>query len=155
MILFVINYSILPSVNTWRSLMKKLIVLCLFIVCFSFTMALAGGMHHHDKVEVKDRSHAPTLKLEVLKDKISGWNVHMITTDFRFTPENVNQPHQEGEGHAHLYINKKKIRVYSPYFHIMSLPKGKVTIRATLNANTHAEYTLDKNVIADSITINN
>lgn len=112
-------------------------------------------MHHHKTVEVVDAERAPTVSLTVTKDKMKGWNIFLVTTNFRFTPENVNKAHRDGEGHAHLYINKQKTRIYSPWFHVMSLPKGNNTIRVTLNANNHAEYTVNGEVIEAMTVVTN
>lgn len=69
---------------------------------------------------------------------MSGWNLRLKTTNFEFSPENANGPHQAGEGHAHLYVNgKKRARLYGRWFHIDRLPPGRVALTVTLNSNDH------------------
>ncbi|PCH96655.1 MAG: hypothetical protein COB84_04570 [Rhodobacteraceae bacterium] len=96
--------------------------------------------HDHSKVSVLPQgTNAPTLKLVLHPDAVSGWNVELITTNFIFTPQNVNTTDIAGEGHAHIYVNGKKLaRVYSRWTHIGALPSGTVELSATLNSNTHS-----------------
>ena len=82
---------------------------------------------------------APTLELRAVKDTAAGWNLHIVTTNFRFAPERVDAPHRPGEGHAHVYVDgRKAARIYGPWFHLGTLPSGKVTLGVTLNANDHS-----------------
>ncbi len=108
---------------------------------------------HHPIHEVA-AAEAPTIKLDVIEDPKSGWNIRIATTNFRFTPEGVNGAKRDGEGHAHLYVDERKIaRVYSEWFHLAIKEPGEHTIRATLNTNDHADYAIDGRVIEDSVTI--
>ena len=53
----------------------------------------------HENIEVGVDSLIPKIKqLEIVKDPMSGWNLHIETTNFKFTPENVNSAHKSGEG---------------------------------------------------------
>lgn len=107
----------------------------------------AGHAHHgpHDgrAVALPAGPDAPTLHIRVTKDAADGWNLNVVTTNFRFAPERVNAPHRAGEGHAHVYIDGRKIaRLYGSWFHLGALPPGKVTVAVTLNANDHSELTV-------------
>ena len=94
-----------------------------------------GRTHHHPAAE--DAGHggtidlpagpdAPTLDFRVAKDAGAGWNLHVATTGFRFAPERVNAPHRPGEGHAHVYVDGKKVaRIYGPWFHLGALAAGQ------------------------------
>ncbi len=97
--------------------------------------------HAHGKpIALPSGPTAPTLDMTVTKDPAGGWNLHVMTTNFRFAPENVNAPHRAGEGHAHLYVNGKKVaRLYGPWFHIGALPRGRTEVTVTLNANDHSD----------------
>jgi len=102
-----------------------------------------GHAHHHKTIALDAGPDAPTLAMDLVKDSAAGWNLHIQVTRFRFAPESVNKAHKAGEGHAHVYINGKKIaRVYGPWLHLGSLRKGKATVSVTLNANDHSALTV-------------
>ena len=134
-----------------RSLALLLIGLLLgggigFFLAAANNVAL-DGHHHHEAdrtshgrtIDLPAGPGAPTLDFRVAKDAASGWNLHVVTTGFRFAPESVNAPHRPGEGHAHVYVDGKKLaRIYGPRFHLGALPPGEVTLSVTLNANDHS-----------------
>ena len=100
--------------------------------------------HHmdaHADLDVTDSwNPAPSVTLEVYSDPKAGWNLHIQTQNFEFSPEHASLDHVVGEGHAHIFIDGKKInRVYGNWYHIPSLPTGEHEVRVTLNANSHEE----------------
>lgn len=102
----------------------------------------AGHMDHDTLVEAG--SPAPTIMLHVMPDGPQSRNLHIITTNFTFSAQNVNGDHVPGEGHAHVYVNGvKQPRAYSPIVHLQALPKGTNDIRVTLNANNHGQMAVD------------
>lgn len=105
---------------------------------------------HSTLLSLEAGANAPTIAIDLAKDVVGGWNLHIITTHFRFTPEAVNEEHRAGEGHAHIYVNGKKLaRIYGPWFHIGALPKGNVEVSVTLNANGHQPLAVgDKALVA-------
>ncbi|MER5417612.1 hypothetical protein [Streptomyces virginiae] len=99
---------------------------------------------------------APTLTLKLSKDSGSGWNLHLITEDFVFAPEKTGSPAQAGEGHAHLYLDGKKVaRVYGPWFHLPAetVSEGKHTLSVSLSANDHTVWAVNKKAITAEIDI--
>ena len=97
-----------------------------------------AGHDHGERISLPAGPAAPSLAVDITKDTLGGWNLHIRASHFRFAPQNVNGPHRDGEGHAHVYVNGEKIaRVYGPWFHIGSLPSGTNTVTVTLNANDH------------------
>lgn len=96
-------------------------------------------------------SHAPlesevpvSVRLMTEVEDGGGVNVHIMTDGWRWSPENVNGASAPGEGHAHIYVDGVKInRVYGPYYHLDGLEAGERHIRVTLNANSHADLTID------------
>ncbi|MYA87235.1 MAG: hypothetical protein F4X97_02060 [Boseongicola sp. SB0662_bin_57] len=100
----------------------------------------------HDHYEMLDLagSNAPTLEIQVKADPVDGWNLHVMTTGFAFSPVNAGRAHVPGEGHAHVHVNGRKIaRLYGPWMHIGALPEGRAEIRVTLNANDHRLLSVD------------
>ena len=121
----------------------------------------------HDEEDVHKHSHgshdellnlaskgAPILDIDVFEDSEDSWTLRIDTENFVFAPENVNSAHVSGEGHAHLYIDGKKIgRVYGPWLHLGDLGEGEREIRVTLNANSHEQLAVDGQAIEKTVII--
>ena len=114
----------------------------------------ASDGHMHGKIDVSGEEKAPDLEIAMTRDAVSGWNLQISTTHFRFAPYNANGKHVMGEGHAHIYINGKKYaRVYGPWFHIGALEKGVNHVEVTLNGNGHDAYVLGDKPVSRKVTI--
>jgi uncharacterized Zn-binding protein involved in type VI secretion len=116
--------------------------------------AMTDHGHDHGKMIVLPAGdNAPTIKIALHPDAVAGWNLEIITDNFTFTPENVNQAPVAGEGHAHVYVNGEKLaRLYAPWVHIGTLPKGETTVTVSLNANDHSPLSVgDTPLSADAI----
>ncbi len=109
---------------------------------------------HSGQVVVPDTAMVPEVNMQVTEDKLSGWNIQLQTENFAFTPQKFGEPHQLGEGHAHLYLDGEKLaRIYGPWYHIGELMPGTHELVVTLNANNHDTYYYRGNAIADTTTI--
>lgn len=104
-----------------------------------------ANMDMHDQlIEAGQGAESPRLAIAMHKDPVSGWNVELITDNFEFAPASASRAHVPGEGHAHLMIDGEKVaRVYGPWYHIPNLPVGLHRISVTLNANNHAQLTVN------------
>lgn len=104
----------------------------------------------HGYIDISNDSIIPKIEqVKLFKDPVSGWNVHIITSNFLFTPENAGSKHKPGHGHAHLMINGvKTARVYSNWFHLPAMEYPIEEIEVTLNANCHAIMSYNKKPIA-------
>ncbi|MEM9471429.1 MAG: hypothetical protein AAGA00_05690 [Pseudomonadota bacterium] len=112
-----------------------------------------GGMKH-DELLLLGTANAPVVGISITEDAMSGWNLEIQTENFRFAPENASSVHVAGEGHAHIYVNGKKVaRHYSNWFHIAHLPKGDNTIKVSLNANDHRQLAVGNNALEASTII--
>ncbi|MEM7438101.1 MAG: hypothetical protein AAF393_00775 [Pseudomonadota bacterium] len=97
-----------------------------------------SGHEGHQPLDLPAGETAPSLNAMLMKDAKGGWNLHLTVQNFRFAPEAVNQANADGEGHAHVYVDGRKIsRLYSPWLHIDALPAG-ATVKVELNANDHS-----------------
>lgn len=104
----------------------------------------ADHMKHGEMLSLSAGPTAPTLKMMVMPDPASGWNLHIMTENFRFAPENASLDHVDGEGHAHVYVDGEKIaRHYAPWMHIANLEPGERVIAVSLNANDHRQLGID------------
>jgi len=99
---------------------------------------------HHGRITVLPMGpDAPTLDFVVTRDPDHGWNLHLITMNFRFAPENVGGEFVPGEGHAHLYVDGEQVaRIYGSWFHIDKLRHGLVDVTVTLNGNDHSQLSV-------------
>lgn len=110
--------------------------------------------HDHEALDVSAWSEIPTIDLSVEADAAGGYNVHVTTTGFRFAPEHVNGAVEEGEGHAHLYVDGVKVaRLYGEWFHLASLEPGTRTVTVGLNANDHAALAIGDAPIEASVAV--
>lgn len=110
--------------------------------------------YSHEMYEVPAGVDVPAVELGIEADAKSGWNVHLDLTNFTLTPENVNGEHVEGEGHAHIYVDGKKLgRLYAADYYLDGLSEGEHEIKVTLNTNDHKDYAADGTVISDSAMI--
>jgi len=107
----------------------------------------------HDKVETNFENMS--IDFDITKDDMSGVNIEIFTTDFEFSPKNVNQKHIDGEGHAHLYIDGEKWgRIYGKHIHVGGISSGNHIFLITLNTNLHDEYSINGKGIKKSIDFN-
>jgi hypothetical protein len=97
----------------------------------------------------------PTVSFTVVKDTLDGWDLHIMTTNFTFTPLNINQAPIADEGHAHLYIDGNLTVLLGPWYHIDGaiLPPGKHTITVSLTANDHSVFSANGQPIQQTQTL--
>jgi len=118
------------------------------------TVAAAGAIDLN-AIEVvdPDAGSTPTVHAIIHPDPMGGWNLEVPTTNFRFSPENVSTQHIEGEGHAHVFVNGKKVaRIYGPWMQLTGVQSGDV-ISVGLNANNHKALAVNGQPITATATI--
>lgn len=100
----------------------------------------AGETHSHKTMVIPQGQPAPTVNLDIKPDAMSGWNLQVKVTNFAFAPERINTKGVATEGHAHLYVDGKKVtRLYGPWYYLGNLSPGEHTITVTLNGNGHED----------------
>lgn len=110
--------------------------------------------HMHESREITNANSIPSINIEVVKDPKSGWNLFVELDNFQFNGKNASKSHVDGEGHAHLYINGKKItRLYSTEYFLGELDSGPNTIRVELSSNDHSVLMFEGNVIDSMVLI--
>jgi len=90
---------------------------------------------------------APKASLVIKKDPTGGFNVQVKTTNFLWRPELASMQHVSGEGHAHVYLDGRKImRIYNEWFHLntyqFSTRSGEQLLSIEFVGNDHAPYTI-------------
>ncbi len=108
--------------------------------------------------EVSERA-APKVTLEIQKDPTGGFNVHVVTSNFLWRPEMASMKHVEGEGHAHVYLDGRKImRIYSEWFHLntyqFATTPGEQLLTIEFVGNDHAPYTRQGLPIGAELLVN-
>lgn len=99
-----------------------------------------GGGHHLREVSAKG---APEVKLTARPDSEDGWNLQLAVNAFRFTPDSTGGAALPGAGHAHLYLDGRKLaRIYGPWFHLPAaqVPEGTHTLTVRLYADDHTAW---------------
>lgn len=111
-----------------------------------------GAMgHSHKKMEIPADKPVPEVDLIVHQDTMKGWNLEIKVNNFKFAPETVNQNSNPNEGHAHLYINDKKItRIYGNWYYLGNLEPGNNKITLRLNTNNHEDLVSHSKMIMDT-----
>ena len=93
------------------------------------------------------QERAPQTTLEIQKDPTGGFNVQVVTANFVWRPEMASMQHIPGEGHAHVYLDGRKImRIYNEWFHLntfqFSTKPGEQLLSIEFVGNDHAPYTI-------------
>ena len=115
-----------------------------------------GGMKHSFKMIPPGYKNPPGVKIRLVKDAHTrgALNLFLDLKNFRFAPEEVNKSSKINEGHAHLYLNGKKLtRLYSASYFMDKLPKGDLEIRVTLNTNLHEDLSYKGKLIQDVVAL--
>lgn len=113
-----------------------------------------GTSHSHGSLAVPAGVPQPSVQLQVERDRKSGWNIRLVTDNFRFAPEELDQTNRVDSGHAHLFLNGQKIaRLYGPWYHLNSLPAGKQTLMVELTSNQHNVLTVNGKPVIAKVTV--
>lgn len=124
------------------------------IIAAACILTLAGGSpalaHTNGATSIHEisSSAAPSAKLIVTKDPTGGFNVQVQTSRFTWRPDMASMKHVEGEGHAHVYLDGRKImRIYNNWFHLntfqFATKSGEQLVSIELVGNDHAPYTTE------------
>ncbi len=106
-----------------------------------------------DEPEEEAATDAISVAVEATPDPMTGVNVTVTTTGFRWAPEHASGGHVDGEGHAHLYVDGERVgRLYGDHVHL-PLEPGEHEIRVTLNGNDHSDLVVDGEVIEATTTV--
>jgi len=122
-------------------------------------MDMSGGdmkSHPHGIVEIDYIYPIPEISIEAIKDEKGGFNILVTTNNYTFTPEKINQEPVANEGHAHVFVNGKKInRLYGEWYYLSEdkFVDGDNVIEVTLNANEHSDWGRDGQHISDKVKV--
>jgi hypothetical protein len=156
------NKNLLVTVQSLVIIVLFALLIAPYLVTRASSANNAGSMEGMSagmmqKLYPLDNTNAaiPTVAFILAKDSLDGWNLHVITTNFTFTPQNIGQAPVADEGHVHLYIDGKLTVVMSEWFHIDSsaMAAGKHAVTVSLNANDHSAFANEGTPIESTQTI--
>ncbi|MBD2020912.1 hypothetical protein H6F43_12055 [Leptolyngbya sp. FACHB-36] len=108
---------------------------------------------HHSTVEIPKGQPVPSVNLVVHPDPMDGWNLEVKVANFRFAPERISQKGSLTEGHAHLFVNGRKVtRLYGTWYYL-ALEPGQHKITVSLNTNQHQSLTHNGQPILDTTIV--
>jgi hypothetical protein len=128
--------------------MKWLANLAIWWILF---VAGAVPLHAHSEgtsaIHEVVKEFAPKASLKIEKDPTGGFNVHVVTSNFQWRPDLASKEHVMGEGHAHVYLDGRKIlRIYNEWFHLntyqFATRAGEQILSFEFVGNDHAPYTI-------------
>jgi hypothetical protein len=130
------------------------IVLTGLMLIFSVNAAAQANSNGATSIHEISEDAAPTASLELKKDPTGGFNVHVVTTNFTWRPEMASMKYVPGEGHAHVFLDGRKImRIYNEWFHLntyqFATKAGEQLLSIEFVGNDHAPYTIQGSPIGD------
>ncbi len=101
---------------------------------------------HHPGNKIDVEKPYPLINLEIMKDKVDGYNLYIDLENFTLNPSQIGNENQSNMGYLQLFINDIKItRVYSKWVHVpqrfFNLKENFIKI--TFNSNNFDEFTID------------
>ena len=126
-----------------------------------FTYDIPAQAHSDGTMSIHEVSpqDAPTGTLEIEKDPTGGFNVHVVTNNFIWRPEMASMKYVPGEGHAHVFLDGRKImRIYNEWFHLntfqFATKAGEQILSIEFVGNDHAPYTIQGSPVGDQKIVN-
>ena len=111
-------------------------------------------MHDPSRFINVDAADAPAIDLRVFALGDGSYNLQVQTSNFTFTPQNIDKSPVLGEGHAHLYVDGVKIaRLYGEWHHVPTLPPDAEALTASLYANNHQGFAIDGVLISATVRL--
>ena len=101
---------------------------------------------HHPGNKIDAEKPYPLINLEIIKDKVDGYNLYIDLENFTLNPSQIGSVNQPNMGYLQLFVNDIKItRVYSNWVHVpqrfFNLKDNFIKI--TFNSNLYDEFTIE------------
>lgn len=114
--------------------------------------------HDHIPVEIPVNRIVPQLELALYSDTMDGLNLQLLLRYFHMEPPEFDKAITHVvRGHAHLYINGKKIqRLYGYFTHLPAslFKSGANLVMVSLNSHDHKAWSFNNKPIFASMVIN-
>ena len=113
----------------------------------------------YEMIALPEGVKVPELSLSLLRDQMTGFNLHLDLQDFELESAGYAVIDHDGvvHGHAHLFINGKKVKRLSgacehlPAHHFIP---GENEIKVTLNRYDHRTWSVDGKLLVATLKIN-
>ncbi len=135
-------------------------LLCLSAILLSLSLSspvqASKEIHEHKLLELDASTPVPEIALAVFRDETDGINLHIRTNRYELNSPNAKPHSNYLSGHAHLFVNGKKVqRVYAQYVHLPKdlFKQGINQIAVSLNSHQHENYTKKGQNIVGSVFI--
>ncbi|WP_126427622.1 hypothetical protein [Brevibacillus marinus] len=115
----------------------------LAILLLLFALTAAGGVTVYTMESVQTAEEPQRLPTLQVKHEVKGKDLYLQleVTGFTFSLENMGKGNRQGEGHAHLYVDGKKVaKMFEPHFVYRNLPAGRHQVEVELAHNNHETY---------------
>lgn len=113
-----------------------------------------SGSDSEQEIEEVNYSGDAEVNVGAAEDSMGGYNVSISTENFTFTPNNAGGKNVENQGHAHIYVDGKKVgRVYGDWYYLPALEEGEHTITVALTNNDHTPVVVDGQEVEASIDV--
>ncbi len=101
---------------------------------------------HHPGNKIDAEKPYPLINLEIIKDKVDGYNLYIDLENFTLNPSQIGSKNQPNMGYLQLFVNDIKItRVYSNWVHVpqrfLNLKDNFIKIK--FNSNLYDEFTIE------------
>ena len=101
---------------------------------------------HHPGNKIDAEKPYPLINLEIIKDKVDGYNLYIDLENFILNPSQIGIKNHSNMGYLQLFINDIKItRVYSNWVHVpqrfFNLKENFIKI--TFYSNLFDEFTIE------------
>lgn len=108
--------------------------------------------HSSRMLDVSNSEKIPKfITMEIIEEpEEMGYDIHVELDNWTFTPEQVGKPYTENQGHIHVYVDGKKAgRMYTNWFYLGKLAKGKHKVAITINGDDHTAFTIEDKMIGE------
>ena len=127
---------------------------CLLFI-FSDNIPIQADSNGAMSIHETSKEESPRAIMAIVKDPTGGFNVHVVTTNFTWRPELASMEYVRGEGHAHVFLDGRKImRIYNEWFHLntyqFATRSGEQLLTIEFVGNDHAPYTIQGAPVGDT-----
>ena len=109
---------------------------------------------HENSLDVSQLVNPPMVSISGVETETGEVSLNFSVENLELVPVDPPSEHKSGQGHLHLYVDGASIAMlHETTYTVTDLTKGSHSFRITVSTNDHREYSVDGEVIADSISL--